>query len=229
MPGLEELIDRSIGGTSAPDLAKAGPASTRLVSYLGEEARANSFIASNFWKALIASNYFPDNNFFGLNHQILSASEKIIVFSSTRNRFDLVIYSPLPRGAEGFQVQTNAHEIADGWIAWSRQIPGRLDPVMWNPQLAVEALSLGKFGMVLLARPPMTPVATPDPPAQIQCPAGNSTAGAVAQRRGKDGVTGALHGIRSNTGVIHTSVTVDGTTGAVAATDPISEFLLHRS
>ena len=224
MPGLEELIDRSIGGSPALDLAKAGPASNRLVSYLGEEARANAFIASNFWKALISSNYFPHHNYFGLNPQLFSASEKIMVFSSDRNRFDLVIYSPVPLGAEGFQVQTDANEIADGWISWSRQIPGRLDPVLWNPQLAVEALSWGKFGMVLLARPPMKPASVPDPPAQVQCPAGNSTAGAVAQRRGKDGVTGALHALRDpNTGVIHTSVTVGGATGTVAATDTVSD------
>jgi hypothetical protein len=194
-----------------------GPASTRLANYIGEEERANSYIASNFWKALTSSTYMAQQNYLGLGLQIFSASEKIIVYSSSRNQFDLLLFCPIPVEARSFQIQLGRDQISDGWISWSRQITGRLDPVIWNPYLAVEALS-GRFGLAIMQRPSMQRVSVPNPPAQIQCPAGNSTAGVVAQLRGKDGVTGALHAVHP-----HTTVTIAGASYNVVASDAISD------
>lgn len=219
MPGLEEHTDRLIGGgSSAPDLYKAGPASSRLVNYIGEESRANSYIASNFWKALVSSTYMGQHHYLGLGIQLFLSAEKIIVYSSHRNQFDLLIFSPVPVEERKFQIQPDSNQIGDGWITWSRQITGRLDPVLWNPSLAIEASRSASFGLAIMPRPPMRPVSAPDPPVQIQCPAGNSTAGVVAQRRGKDGVTGAFHAVRP-----HTTVTITGASYNVVADDAISD------
>jgi hypothetical protein len=224
MPNLEEFIDGIAGSGLGPAPPVAGPATASLIAtFRGDNDRAQAIIAANFWKAFVASSLFASFNWPGsLSPGTAVRSEKVIVYRSAQRRFDLLLFAPVPMETMHILVQPSRDNIWSGWMNWRQQVPsGQLDPILWNADLALEALDrISNFGIAIVQTPPTRSVSAPDPPAEVVCPNSNSTAGVVAKRQGKDGVTAALHAVGS-----HTTPTVAGNSGTVpvGATDPISD------
>jgi hypothetical protein len=210
-------------------LIDSGPSAQSLFSSVGNEGLTRALLATNFWRAWLASDIAPSTlSNLGAAPGALERSRTIITCVDSFAQFHLVVLDPALPG----YFQPKATGVGQGDMTESlmtgavRAVRGGQLAYIGTaaPQLAAE---VGGRGLsVLLAREPaFERLAAPMSPLAIDNLSGGSqsisTAGVVVEdlaQAGRFGVTAALHGIDPAA-----TVTVGGQSGTVIRTDPVTD------
>ncbi len=231
---LGEYVNEYVGPVEpARDLIQAGPGSSRLLEKMGDKDRARSLLATNFWRAWLASDIsLSIMKTLGASRDVLSRGRKIIVARYGGLVFDLVVLDPeLPSGFIPKSRGANVRGAMDETLLRGavRSAIDQPIPLIGSeaPLLATEVSQNGErpFHVVLGPEPELERLSVPSSPLSVDNGLGaatsTSTAGVIVEdktKAGRIGVTAALHGVEPAT-----AVTVDGQSGTVLRTDSITD------
>lgn len=240
-PGLDltEFVNAHADHRSAKDLISIGPLSRRVFeavknegrSAARNEGRTAALLATNFWRAWLASEgaekLLRDH---GASAGCLAKSRTIIVPREQLSRFDLVVLDPglapdfkpvaidVSAAASLPRLQFGAHlSMTEGAL---RHI--------WEdaPNLIPESFNGGQqpYSIVLASSPRFEQLMVPSQALAVNSSTTgqNSTAGAVVEdltKPGRIGVTVALHGV----GSAASKVTVAGQSGTLVRTSSVTD------
>jgi hypothetical protein len=218
-------------GERGIDLIKSGPASARLLERIGNEGKVRSLLATNFWRAWLASDLAVSVlKALDAPPGVLSRGRTIIVSQDEGMSFDLVVLDPeLPKhfGPKSLSANVRGAMVETLLRGAVRSLIENPIPAIGNeaPQLAVEVSRNGEqpFHVVLGPEPAVERLSVPATPLSVDNGLGatRSTAGVLVEDKsqaGRIGVTAALHGVEPAS-----SVTIAGQTGTVIRTDSITD------
>lgn len=221
--------------TDFQDLIGMGPGTQRLFDSIGNEGLTRALLATNFWRSWMASDAAaPTVSDLGAQPGSIGRSRTIIVSVDGSRRFDLLVLDPtlpkdFPPKSVGIGQDRVGGSLMTGAINAFREGPLSYIGAA-APELAAE-VGRREFSILLAREPEFERLTAPLSPLTIDNLSGASqaisTAGVVVEdltQPGRFGVTAALHGIDPAT-----NVSVDGQTGIVVRTDPVTDsaFVEH--
>lgn len=228
---LDQFVDRFADNRRASWLPDLGPVSQNLMLTIGNEGITASVLATNFWRAWLSSERSEALlRSHGASPIEMGKRKTIIVPRPQLNRFDLIVFDP----ELGTDFQPKSIELNETLQLSQLQFGARLaattNPLrhLWEdaPQAATESFKGGNqpYAIILAPSPRVERLYVPSTPLDVlDASIGqHSTAGVVVEdltKQGRVGVTAALHGISASS----TSVTVDGKSGTVIRTHPITD------
>jgi hypothetical protein len=202
-------------------LPTSGTFALRLSKLVRDEERTASLIATQFWRAFLASEATRGlEKKLDLRPGALFRAEKMVICRSALRRFDLVILAPDLSGISSSRVTVTPDEILEGWYRWTSKSGARATDYN-NPNLALDAFEMGQPFAILAARAPiMEPAHAPSKSCEVDPGTGSSSSAGVVvkDKAGRQGVTAALHAVGSAT-----TVKVDGNSGSIIKTDQMSD------
>jgi hypothetical protein len=228
---LDQFVERFAGSQTGSWLPDLGPVSKRLTATIGNEGVTASMLATNFWRAWLSSEQTEALlRKQGASPVDMTELKTIIVPRPRLNRFDLVVFDP-GLGADFVPTPINVNgSLRLSELRFGAQLAATSNPLryLWEeaPQAVAESFGDGKqpYVAVLAPLPRMERLYVPSTPLNVlDASIGqHSTAGVVVEdltKQGRLGVTAALHGIS----VSSTGITVDGNSGTVIRTHPITD------
>jgi hypothetical protein len=232
-PGLtlDKFVGRFADARTASWLPDLGPVSKRLMVAVGNEGVTASMLATNFWRAWLSSARTEELlRKWGASSAAMAKLNTIIVPRPSLNRFDLVIFDPglAPDFTPTAIDVSGSLRLSE--LQFAAQLSATSNPLryLWEeaPQAVAESFVDGKqpFVAILAPSPQTERLYVPSTPIDVldTSISQHSTAGVVVEdltKQGRFGVTAALHGINPSS----TSVTVDGKSGIVMRTHPITD------
>jgi hypothetical protein len=231
---LPEFVDKLVGEERGGDLIESGLGARRLFEYIGDQELTRAILATNFWRAWLASDLSrPLLTSLGASPGALARSRTVIVWRENVNRFDLVVLDPAlfpdftPR-ATSLNLEDSVESIMRGAV---RSFVDSPIPRVGTdaPRLAVEISADYKnnpFAVILAREPALERLSVPSSPLEVDNLKGEmSTAGAMVQdsiHHGRVGVTAALHAVETAS-VVTVSTPFGKVTGSVIRTDSVTD------
>ncbi len=228
---LDKFVDRFADQQSGKFLPGLGAVSKQLLGNIGNEGTTAAMLATNFWRAWLASEHAEAIlRRHGASRVGMARRKTIIVPRPSLDQFDLIVFDPGLR-AEFAPVAIKLNTLL---TVQELQFGARLAATdeglrhLWEqaPQAATKSFMNGDqpYAVVLASSPRVERLFVPSQPLDVfdASIAEHSTAGVVVEdltKQGRIGVTAALHGI-SETAV---SVTVDGKPGTVVRPHPVTD------
>jgi hypothetical protein len=230
---LPEFVDKFAGREQPVDLIQSGPGAERLFDRIGNEGKTRAILATNFWRAWLASDLSrPLLASLGASDGVLPRSRTVIVCRQIENfyleRFDLVVLDPtlspsFSPNAKSVDLEGVTESIMHGAVRAFADDP---IPLLGTeaPQLAVEVGGNRRnpFAVILAREPAFERLSVPSSPLAVDNGgAVKSTAGVTvedATQPSRVGITAALHGVDPAS-----TVTIGTQTGTVIRTDTVTD------
>jgi hypothetical protein len=228
---LDEFANRFADQEAGSWLPDLGPVSRQLTQRIGNESITASMLATNFWRAWLSSNRAEAIlRRHGASPAEMAQRKTIIVPRLSLNRFDLIVFDPgLGSDFPPTRIELNEY-IPVEELQFGARLSAMSNPLryFWEdaPTAAAESFGGGNqpYSIILASSPRLERLYVPSTPLDVFDASINqhSTAGAVVEdltRKGRVGVTAALHGIDPTSA----SITVDGKVGTVVRTHVITD------
>jgi hypothetical protein len=198
---------------------------------VGNEDKTASVLATNFWRAWLASEgaekVLQSN---GASRVEMARRKTIIVPRPQLNRFDLIVFDPgLGADFQPKNIEVNG-SIQLPELQFGARLASTNNPLRHLWEDAADAVAESFMGgnqpyaVILAPSPREEPLYVPGTPVDVfdSSVGQHSTAGVVVEdltKRGRVGITAALHGISTSS----TSISVNGISGALIRTHSVTD------